>query len=933
MVNFSAQILGAADRFPDRTAIEVVRTAGLETRSYRDLALEAGQFAAWLAGQAVAPGDRAAILADNSADWIAAYLGTLWIGAVAVPLDTAYKAGQVRTVLESSGAKLLFTTPRYLTTAQAAVDALAGNRPAIVLIEGTAEGFADRNVIRVSGPPPSIHDFGEPGTRHREPSTEKPAPHFAGSPAAVMLYTSGTTADPKGVVLTHANLEAEREAALAVVDASELDTVLGVLPLFHALAQMANLLVPLAIGARVVFLETVSSTTLLEALGARGITIFACVPQFFYLIHQRVLAEVARHGALRARVFRALVHLNVWLRDRWRWNPGRRWFRRVHLRLGPSMRILLTGGSRFDPVIAKDLYGLGFTILNAYGLTETSGGATVQRPNDRFTTSVGQPLPGVEAAIAPRAADSEAADDGEILIRGPIVMREYFGRPDATREALDADGWLHTGDLGRIDSEGRVYVTGRKKEIIVLSSGKNLYPEEIEAHYRQSAFIRELCIMGLARPGEPAAERLHAVVVPDDDALRARGTVNVGDLIRFEIESASASLPAHKRILSYDLVREPLPRTTTGKLKRHEIERAARERAARAAAPIDRPLNDDERAWLGGPGRADLLKAIAARLGKPTVPPEANLELDLGLDSMERVELLTMLERRAGTSVAAETRARIFSVRQLVEAVLAAPAASSAAVADQASEPPWRSILAEAPAPELAAELRKPKRLVAAVFYLVLRVLALVSRLFVRVRVSGRSNLPAAGPFLICPNHQTFFDAFFLCAALPYRTLRQLFFVGAAEFFETRARQRFARLINLVPVDPDAHLVQAMQAGAAGLRLGKVLILFPEGEREIDGQLKRFRKGAAILAGELDVPIVPVALDGLFPLWPRGRPIQWKALRPWRSREVSVVFGAPLRVPAGAPAEGTSALATAVSGLLEAGKPHGKAADRGANVT
>ncbi len=221
----------------------------------------------------------------------------------------------------------------------------------------------------------------------------------AGSDAAVILYTSGTTADPKGVVLTHANLEAERAAVLSVVKANEDDVVLGVLPLFHALAEMANLWLPLTIGARVVFLETVSSTTLLGALETRGITILACVPQFFYLIHQRVVGEIERRGRLARRVFRALVAANVVLRDRAGWNPGRRVFARVHHALGPRMRLLITGGSRFDPAIARDLYGLGVSLYNGYGLTETSGAACIVRPGDRFNTSVGHPLPGVEIRI------------------------------------------------------------------------------------------------------------------------------------------------------------------------------------------------------------------------------------------------------------------------------------------------------------------------------------------------------------------------------------------------------------------------------------------------------------------------------------------------------------------------------------------------------
>ena len=270
------------------------------------------------------------------------------------------------------------------------------------------------------------------------------------------------------------------------------------------------------------FLETVSSTTLLGALETRGITILACVPQFFYLIHQRVVGEIERRGRLARRVFRALVAANVVLRDRAGWNPGRRVFARVHHALGPRMRLLITGGSRFDPAIARDLYGLGVSLYNGYGLTETSGAASIVRPGDRFNTSVGQPLPGVDDPDRSpidrplRPTPTTAMPSGEVLIRGPIVMREYYRRPDATAEAI-RDGWLYTGDLGRLDREGRLHITGRKKEVIVLSSGKNLYPEEIEAHYRQSPFIKELV---RARP-EPAGRAIGRAAARGDRAGRA----------------------------------------------------------------------------------------------------------------------------------------------------------------------------------------------------------------------------------------------------------------------------------------------------------------------------------------------------------------------------------------------------------------------------
>ena len=311
-------------------------------------------------------------------------------------------------------------------------------------------------------------------------------------------------------------------------------------------------------------------------------------------------------------------------------NAGRLAFARVHRVLGDRMRFLVTGGSRFDPAVGRDLYGMGFDILNAYGLTETSGGATIVRPGDRFTSSVGQPFPGIEIRIDTSVAPLDAADvtegtsnentDGEVLIRGPIVMREYYARPDATSEALQ-DGWLRTGDLGRLDDAGRLYITGRRKEIIVLGSGKNLYPEEMEAHYLQSPIIKELCVMGISRPGEPAAERLHAVIVPDEQMLQQRGIVNVRELVRFELETLSVQLPSHKRILSYDISLEPLPRTTTGKIRRHEVERRLRARSELPKETTARDLSGADREWLEAPGRAEIAGAIAAHLGKPVGAP------------------------------------------------------------------------------------------------------------------------------------------------------------------------------------------------------------------------------------------------------------------------------------------------------------------------
>ena len=878
--NFPEQFAAAANRHPDRLAVSVRGEGSVERFTYRELDGMARSAEAWLRAHAVQPGDRCALLAENSARWCAAYLGILKTGAIAVPFDTAYNVGQVTALLRDSGARVLLCSPRFEQVTRAAVDSTGCELALLAEITG----------LSASHPPadPTAHTTADAGP---------PCPAVP-SDAAVILYTSGTTADPKGVVLTHANLLAEKDAAFQAVHVDERDAVFGVLPLFHSLAQMANLLLPFSVGAHVVFLDTLNTRELLRTLEEERISTFACVPQFFYLIHKRVLEETQRFGFLGRWVFRTLLRLNRTLRSVGI-NMGPLLFRRVHHALGPRMRLLITGGSKFDPAIGRDLHGLGFTILQAYGLTETSGAATLTRPDEPIET-VGRPLPGVEIRIATADGTAEGMADGEVLIRGPVVMRGYWNRPDATAAVL-RDGWLYTGDLGRMDAGGRLTITGRSKEMIVLSSGKNIYPEEIEAHYRQSAFVKELCVLGFTSPGAPASERLHAIVVPDLDILRARRVVNTGELIRFEMEGLSVSLPPHKRVLGFDISMEPLPRTTTGKLKRHEILRVREARAEvspRANASVPVPGEGSSRPGEQIAEMEPHVSRVVAAVQEHTRPgvvvrPDSNFELDLGLDSMERVELLASLEQRFGVRISEAIAQSAFVVRDLADAF---KETTSERAVDAL---PWDTMLAERPdaeaSPQLQALLR-PRHLVARVLWVAARA---VVRALACPRVSGVEYLPPNGPYIVSPNHQSYLDPIVLAGVLPFHVYRQLFFVGAVEYFETPASRWLASQLNIVPVDPDANLLPAMQAAAFGLRHSRVLVLFPEGERSIDGGVKKFKKGAAILSRHLDVPIVPVAIDGLFDVWPRNRPLAWRRLLPWSGHRVTIRIGEPLRPAAG----------------------------------
>ena len=501
---------------------------------------------------------------------------------------------------------------------------------------------------------------------------------------------------------------------------------------------------------------------------------------------------------------------------------------------------------------------------------------------------MGKPLPGVEIKILP--LESGAAD-GEIAIRGPIVMAGYYNRPEATSEVVQ-DGWFLTGDLGRMDAAGRLQITGRKKEMIVLASGKNIYPEEIEAHYRQTPYVKEICVMGLAEPGRPTSERLFAVVVPNMELMHERKIVNAGDILRFEIEGLAVGLPAHKRVLGYDIWFEPLPRTTTQKIKRHEVARRVGEKQA-AASNLDAPLSEQHQSWLDEAHVSIAAGVIQARVREGVrVRPDANLELDLGLDSMERVELLTELEQRFSVKVPRATAHEIFTVQQLVDAVRPAGGDDKPDGLSTADES-WAVMLRDLPPvtdPVLGGLLERRSIATPLLF-----VLSKIARLALgRTRITGLDKLPAGGAFIISPNHQSYLDPIFVSGSLPYRVWRELFYVGAVEYFETPLTRWVARTINLVPVDADSNLVPAMQAGAFGLSHGKVLVLFPEGERSIDGTVKKFKKGAPILSQHLHVPIVPVAIKGIYELWPRNRPFNWQLMLPWSGHRITVEFGEPM---------------------------------------
>ncbi|MGA2102031.1 MAG: AMP-binding protein [Candidatus Sulfotelmatobacter sp.] len=864
MPTFYDRFVECSERWPGNVALELQRHDHIESCTYAELHQMAQSVGRWITETKFDRGARLAILADNHPRWVACYLGTIASGCAIVPLDTALHADQVTKLLKDSGASAIFCDVKHLPVARPAATEL---KLGIVLMDPDRMP-TDSGAETWLGDLPAIFRGG--------PGNFKPA-EAKNDDLASLLYTSGTTADPKGVMLTHANFLGEVEAVFNWVDLGPSDALLGILPLFHVLAQMANLLLPLVKGARVVYLETLNTTELLRALTERNITAFAVVPQFFYLIHERVMQEISKRGALTQKIFAAMVALNRTLR-KVGINAGPILFRKVHDTLGPKMRYLVTGGSRFDPTIAHAFHDLGIDVLQAYGLTETTAAVYANSPRDNEIGSVGKALKGVEGKIIDPQPQEEGPPVGEVALRGALVMKGYWNRPDATAAVL-RDGWFLTGDLGYFDSHGHLFLTGRKKEVIVLSNGKNVYPEEIEAHYLKSPYIKEIAVLGLeGKPGE-GGDRLHGVIVPNFDVLRQRKVVNAKEVIRFDIEGLSQQIASTKRIGSYEIWQDDLPRTTTRKIKRFEVEKRVKANQSRkldddSELPAEKPLTDEEAAWLDQPDVQRALKLIreSARSAPPTLRPTLNLELDLGLDSMQRVEVLSRLEDELGGNVEESRLAEIYTVRDLVDAVL--QSAASGAGAPRAAFAGWKAILADDPDDPDVLALAHPSRFNDTFWYLFSRLAQVFALDRFDLKVTGLEKLPKSGPFIISSNHQSYLDPLILASMLPEELFRRTFAVGTSEIFGKGLMRRLARSLKVVVVDPDANLMPAMRAGAFGLRHGLALILYPEGERSIDGTPRIFKKGAAILSIHLQVPIVPVAIEGFYESWPRNKSFQ-----------------------------------------------------------
>jgi long-chain acyl-CoA synthetase len=810
--------------------------------------------AARLQAEGLKPGDRAAILLPNRPEWCFSYFGILLAGGVAVPLDLQYGPEQIRHILGETRARLIFASARAPLADLESLEYLEK-----IVVAGPLDPSRPKAVPFPALDPAAVADFALPA---RGPDD-----------LASIIYTSGTTGPPKGVMLSQGNFYANYLSIWQLNAVTPQDNFLSLLPLHHALPFMANLVVPLLSRAKITYLDTLQAEAILQCLREQQVTILVVTPQVLQHFYQGIRRRLAALPLGLGSLLTTALQVAGELKPRLGVDLAAPLRRRLRAGLGRGFRYFICGGARLPQDLARGLLNLGFEVLEGYGLTETAPVVSINPPEAPRLGSVGRALAGVEVRIK----DPDPEGMGEILIRGANVTPGYYLNDAATREAF-RDGWFLSGDLGRLDQDGYLYVTGRLKDIIVLSSGKNVSTEEVGQHYLKSAKIKEIYVLPDAKE-----EKLVAVVVPDFEHFRATGEGDVYGEVKWQLEYYSQQLPPYMRLKDFVLVNHELPKTRLGKIKGYEAAALYRQQAGRRHQARRTALEEGL-----SPLGAQVIEVLAAKTGTERLYPDDHLELDLGLDSLALVELVAALEQELAVEIKEEEFAGIFTVAELIR-FLEAKEPADAAGREEAEAPvlSWGELLKLDPDPALLAKIGLNSEFAGRLATLLLSLtLGMWFRLWFRLRVEGLEGLPPEG-CIFCPNHLSFLDGFLVSAAVPPALRNRLFFMGFSNYFEIPVVKDLIKLIRVIPVNSARHLVEAMQASAYILRRGGSLCIFPEGARSPSGRLRAFKKGVAILARELGVKLVPVHISGSFEAWGPNMPVP-------RPHPIRVTFGRAL---------------------------------------
>jgi long-chain acyl-CoA synthetase len=822
MPSAMSDYVGILQRLGDETAYSQREGYRTVRYSYREVARMAYGFSAELAARGIRKGDRVGLWGPNSAAWVAAFFGCAYRGVVAVPMDEAASPDFAMRVFRHVDAKLLVSSRDHAELGLPTV-----------LFEALPRAARDQST---------------------EPENVSPQDPLQ------IVFTSGTTAEPKGVVITHGNvlgnvapLQTQITPYLKYERLVHPIRFLNLLPLSHVFGQFLGIYLPPLLRGRVFFQQTLKPAEVISTIRRERISVLVAVPRMLQSLKEKIERDLEDSGELDG--FRQKLHTAEAKHFLRRW-----WiFRSIHRQFGWKFWAFICGGAALDRETEEFWRRLGYAVIQGYGLTETTSLISVNHPFKTGKGSIGKVMTGREVKLAP---------DGEILVRGSGVASSYWSGGELKPVAAE-EGWYHTGDIGELDGDGNLYFKGRKKDVIVTSAGMNVYPEDVEEAFKRQPEIKDCVVvpLGAGRNAEPAA----ALILKNNEAEAAR-----------VVDAANQQIAEYQRVRRWVVWPDgDFPRTSTQKPRRNEI-----------AAVLQRLL-----AGEAGDGQhhktiSDLLAAVTKReVG--TLEPAADLDADLNLSSLERVELLGALEEKYQLDL---SETRLASIKTVADLDRALKGERPGRV--KYHYPAWAQ--------------RWPGTWIRfAVHYLLLRPAVLVLGW---PRIQGRENLRAVkGPLLVICNHIDDVDVGLIQAALPFRLRHKLATAAGGEALEALHspapdRNIFLRvfdrvewffgvmLLNLFPLPRQAGFRDSFRFAGESVDRGYSILVFPEGRHTTDGNMNPFRSGIGLLAKNLGIPVLPMRIDGLFEI----KEAKKKVARP---HQITVKIGSPINFAADAPVE------------------------------
>lgn len=776
----------------DKTAI----VFGDEKISYLELLSNVKNYTEYLH---IEEGDKVAIFSENRPEYVYAFLGIWQKKGICNPIDAANNYDELLYVLKDAEPKFIFVSNKTQDLVKKVIEENELEIKIINFEEIELKSYKDEELEEIY--------LSEPDK------------------VCLILYTSGTTGNPKGVMLTVDNIIAQIESLDKYKMYEKSDVFISLLPLHHILPLLGTAIMPLYFGATIVFLQELSSDKIKEALIKNKVTMFIGVPRLYEVFYKGIMAKI-ESSKVSMFVFNLAKKINSE-------SIRKKLFKKIHDGFGGNIKFLVSGGAKLDLEISKAFSTFGFKMVEGYGMTETAPIISFTKPDNIKNGKVGSPLDGVEVKIS---------DEGEILVKGRNVMKGYYKKEKETRETFTEDGWLKTGDLGEIDEDNYLKITGRKKEMIVLSNGKNIDPVSVEQEILRfsKGLIEEIGVVD-------NKNHLNAIIYPNFNFIKEKEISNIVETIKNSIiEKYNLKALPYKKILDFKIVKNELPKTKLGKLRRFKLKELLNE-------------NETEKNIVEEPNYKEYkaLKEFLSTISSKMIKPTSHLELDLALDSLDTVELKAFISTAYGIDISDKD----FTEHMIVED-LAKYLKEKSHVNIIDTNINWKEIL------DKGKKIELPKTYILLFFFKYLTTPIL--KLYFRFAKKGVKKLEEK-PVIFVGNHQSFIDSFAILSAIPNKILKNTYFLAKIKHFDNGFMKSIANRSNIVIVDINKNLKETLQESAQILKKGKNLVIFPEGTRTLDGNLGEFKKAFAILSKELEIDVQPFVIKGAYESMPRGK--------------------------------------------------------------